>query len=150
MFEYAVLCKCIYKPSFTWKIILTHEYAYCYCSVAKSCPTLCDPHSLQHIRLSSPSQSLRVCSNSCPLNKWCYLAHILLPLLQSSIFPSIRQGLFQWVGHSHQVAKVLEFQLQQQSFQWVFRVDFLYDWLVWSPCCPRDSQVFSSTTIQKN
>ena len=35
---------------------------------------------------------------------------------------------------------VLELQLQHQSFQWVFRVDFLQDWLVWSPCCPRDSQ----------
>ena len=35
------------------------------------------------------------------------------------------QGLFQWVSSLHQVAKVLEFQLQQQSFQWVFRTDFL-------------------------
>ena len=37
---------------------------------------------------------------------------------------SQHQGLFQWVGSSHQVAKVLEFQLQDQSFQWIFRVDF--------------------------
>ena len=35
------------------------------------------------------------------------------------------QGLFKWVSSSHQVAKVLEFQLQHQSFQWVFRTDFL-------------------------
>ena len=35
------------------------------------------------------------------------------------------QGLFQWVGSLHQVAKVLEFQLQHQSFQWLFMVDFL-------------------------
>ena len=48
------------------------------------------------------------------------------------------QGLSQWLSSSHQVAKVLE--LQPQSFQWLFRVDFLYGWLVWSPCCPRDSQ----------
>ena len=41
-----------------------------------------------------------------------------------STFPSIR-GLFQWVSSSHQVAKVLEFQLQHQSFQWIFRTDFL-------------------------
>ena len=39
-----------------------------------------------------------------------------------------------------QVVKVLELQLQHQSFQWVFKVDFLSDWLVWSPCCPTDSQ----------
>ena len=54
------------------------------------------------------------------------------------------QGLFQWVGSVHQVAKVLEFHLQHQSFQWIFRVDFLKDWLVWSPCSPRDSQESSS------
>ena len=31
-------------------------------------------------------------------------------------------------------SKGLEFQLQHQSFQWIFRTDFLWDWLVWSPC----------------
>ena len=41
---------------------------------------------------------------------------------------SHHQGLFQWVGSSHQVAKVLELQLQHQFFQWIFRVDFLRDW----------------------
>ena len=53
---------------------------------------------------------------------------------------SQNQGLFHWVSSSHEVAKVLEFQLQHQSFQWIFRTDFLYDWLVGSPCSPRDSQ----------
>ena len=48
--------------------------------------------------------------------------------------------LIQWVSSLHQVAKVLELQLQHQPFQWVFRVDFLQDWLVWSPRSPRDSQ----------
>ena len=48
-------------------------------------------------------------------------------------------------GFSHQVAKVLELQLQHQSFQWKFRVYFLWDWLVWAPCCPRDSQESSPT-----
>ena len=38
---------------------------------------------------------------------------------------SQHQGLFSWVSFSHQVAKVLEFQLQYQSFQWIFRTDFL-------------------------
>ena len=41
--------------------------------------------------------------------------------------------------------QVLEFQLQHQSFQWIFRTDFLWDWLVWSPCSLRDSQEFSTT-----
>ena len=38
---------------------------------------------------------------------------------------SQHQGLFHWVGFSHQVAKVLKSQLQHQSFQWIFRTDFL-------------------------
>ena len=38
---------------------------------------------------------------------------------------SPHRGLFQWVSSSHQVAKVLEFQLQHQSFQWIFRTDLL-------------------------
>ena len=59
---------------------------------------------------------------------------ILLPL----IFPSIRV-----FSSSHLVAKVLELHRQQQSFQGVPRVDILEDWLIWSPCFPRDSQVSS-------
>ena len=51
---------------------------------------------------------------------------------------SQHQGLFQWVSSLHQVAKVLE--LRHQSLQWIFMIDFLYDWLVWSPYCPSDSQ----------
>ena len=62
--------------------------------------------------------------------------------------PCQHQGLFQWVGSSHQMTKVLELQPQHQSFQWIFRVGFLWDWLVWSPCCPRDSRVFASTSLK--
>ena len=57
---------------------------------------------------------------------------------------SQHQGLFKWVSSSHQVAKVLEFQLQHQSFQWTPRTD-LQDGLVGSPCSPRDSQESSPT-----
>ena len=66
-------------------------------------------------------------------------SHLLSPSSPPVLNLSQHQGLFQW-GSSHQVAKILEFQLQHQSFQWVFKVDFLQDWLVWSPCCPRDIQ----------
>ena len=52
---------------------------------------------------------------------------------------SQHQGLFKWVSSSQQVAKVLEFQFQHQSIQWIFKVNFLSDWLVWSPCNPGDS-----------
>ena len=36
------------------------------------------------------------------------------------------------------MAKVLELQLQHQSFQWILRVDFIWDWEVWSLWCPRE------------
>ena len=59
--------------------------------------------------------------------------------------PSQHQALFQWVNSSHEVAKVLEFQLQHQSFQWTPRTDLLQDGLAGSPCSPRDSQESSPT-----
>ena len=72
---------------------------------------------------SLSSLSPGVCSGLCPLSWWCYLtissSAILFFCLQS--FPA--SALFQWVGSSHQVASVLE--LQHQSFQWKFRIDFL-------------------------
>ena len=43
------------------------------------------------------------------------------------------------------MAKVLRLQLQHWPFQWIFSVDFLKNWLVWSPFCPRDSQQSSPT-----
>ena len=67
------------------------------------------------------------------------------PLSIPSLNLSQHQGLFKWVSSSHQVAKVLELQLPHQSFQWIFRTDFLQDWLVWSPCCPGDTQGSSPT-----
>ena len=58
-------------------------------------------------------------------------------LFMSSFFLSIR--IFsRWISSLHQVAKILEHQLHQQFFQWIFRVDFLQDWLIWFPCSPRD------------
>ena len=63
---------------------------------------------------------------------------------------SQHQGLFQWVSSSHEVAKVLEFQLQHQSFQWTPRTDLLQNGLVGSPCSPRDSQESSSTSQFKS
>ena len=76
----------------------------CCCSVAQVYPILWDPHELQHARLSCPSRSPRVCSNSCPLNPWYH------PAISSPICPSPPvlnlsqpQGIFQWVGSLHQV-----------------------------------------------
>ena len=103
---------------------------------------------LQHARLLSPllfPSLLRFMS----LSRWCMpSSHLILChslLLLPSVFPQ-HQGLSQGLDSLHQVARVLEFQLQHQSFQWIFRTDFfLYDGLVGSPCCPRDSQESSPT-----
>ena len=59
--------------------------------------------------------------------------------------PSQHQSLFQWVNFSHEVAKVLEFQLQHHSFQRNSRADLLQNGLVGSPCSPRDPQESSPT-----
>ena len=64
--------------------------------------------------------------------------------------PSQHQDLFQWVNSSHEVAKVMEFQLQHQSLQWTPRIDLLWDGLVGSPCSSRDSQESSPTPQFKN
>ena len=71
--------------------------------------------------------------------------HPLLSPSLPALNPSQHQGLFKWVSSSHQVSKVLDFQLQHQSFQWTPRTDLLYDGLVGSPCSPRDSQESSPT-----
>ena len=76
---------------------------------------------------------------------WVQSSHPLSSLSPSAFNLSQHQGLFQWVSSSHQVAKVLELQLQHQSFQWIFRTNFLQEWLVWLPCSPRDSQESSPT-----
>ena len=68
------------------------------------------------------------------------LSHPLSSPSPPSFNLSLHQGLFQWVSSSHQVAKVLEFRLEHQSFQWTPRTDFLYNGLFGSPCSPRDSQ----------
>ena len=84
-----------------------------------------------HTRIPCPSLSPRVCSNLCPLSQWCY------PTISSSVahFSTLNlsqtQGFFQWVGSSHQVAKVLELQLQHSpSNEYLgfisFRTDYCF------------------------
>ena len=75
-----------------------------------------------------------------PLSRWCH------PTIWSSVdpFSSCLQsvpasGSFLRSQCFTSGGQVLELQLQRQFFQWIFKVDFLLDWLVWSPCSPRDS-----------
>ena len=99
----------------------------CCCSAAKSCPTL-QHHGPQHTRLLCPPPTPRFCSSLCSLSWWCH------PMISSSVTPFSfcpqsfpASEFFQWVCFLHQVAKVLEFHLQHQSFPWILRVDFLLD-----------------------
>ena len=115
-------------------------------SITQSCQTICDPMDcstpvfLVHHQLPEFTQ-IHVhwvgdaIQSSHPLSSPSLLA---LNLFQ-------HQGLFKWVSSSHQVAKVLEFQLQHQSFQRTPRTDLLQDGLVGSPGSPRDSQASPPT-----
>ena len=104
------------------------------------------PHKPQHARPPCPSPTPRVHPNPCPLSPWCHqtISSSVVPF-SSCPQPFPASGSFQWVSSLHQVAKVLEFQLQHHSFQWTPRTDLLYDGLVGSPCSPRDSQESSPT-----
>ena len=128
-----------------WSITCAVGFVYC-CSVAQSCPTLCDPVDcrtpgfpvVHHLPLFVQTHIhwVDAIQPSHP-----FLPPFLPPLTQ-------HQGLFQWVGSSQRVARVLELQLQHQAFQWIFRVDFLYDWVVWFS--KGLSGVFSITPAQKH
>ena len=98
------------------------------------------PHGLQHSMPPCPSPTPRVCPNSCPLSWWCHPTISSSVILFSSCPLPQHQSLFQWISSSHQVLKVLVFQLQHQSFQWIFRFDFFNDCLVWSLSCVSGNQ----------
>ena len=110
-------------------------------SIAQSCPTLCDPMNHSTPGLPVNHQLLEFTQTHVHLvGDAIQSSHPLSSPSLSAHNPSQHQGLSQWVSSSHQVAKVLEFQLQHQSFHWTPRTDFLQDGLVGSPCSPRDSQ----------
>ena len=77
-------------------------------------------HGLQHTRPPCPSPIPGVYSRSCPLSQWCHpnILSFVVPR-SSSLSLSQHQGFFKRDSWSNQVAKVLEFQLQHQSFQWI-------------------------------
>ena len=109
-------------------------------SVTQSCPTLCNS-----INCSTPVLPVH---QQLPEFTQIHVHRVgdaiqpSHPLSSPSPAPNLsqHQGFFQWVNSSYEVAQVLEFQLQHQSFQWTPRTDLLQDGLVGSPCSPRDSQ----------
>ena len=96
------------------------------CSVTQSCPTLCDPMNRSVPGLPVHHQLLEFTQTHVHrVGDAIKPSHPLLSPSPPALKISQNQGLFQWVSSLHQVAKVLEFQLQHQSFQWIFRTDFL-------------------------
>ena len=93
-------------------------------SAAQSCLTLCDPVDCSmpgfpvHHQLPGPIHVHWVSDAIQP-------AHPLSSSSPPTFNLPHHQRLFQWVSSLHQVAKVLEFKLQHQFFQWIFRTDFL-------------------------
>ena len=110
-------------------------------SVAQSYLTLCDPmnHSMPGLPVyhqlpeSTKTHVHWVGDAIQPSHPLSYPSPPALNLSQ-------HQDLFKWVSSSYEVAKVLEFQLKHQSFQWTPRTDLLQDGQVGSPCSPRNSQ----------
>ena len=117
-------------------------------SVTHSCRTLCNPMNCStpglpvHHQLPEFTQTHvhRVSDAIQP-------SHPLSSPSPPAPNPSQNQGLFQWVNSSHEVAKVLEFQLQHQSFQTNIQDWSPLEWTSWISCSPRDSQE-SSPTLQ--
>ena len=115
-------------------------------SVAQLCSTLCDPmnHStpglpVQHQHPEFTQTHIHWISDSIKPS------HPLSSPSPPAPNPSQHQSPFQWVNSSHEVAKVLEFQLYHHSFQRNPRADLLQNGLVGYPCSPRDSQESSPT-----
>ena len=95
-------------------------------SVAQSYPTLCDP-----MDCSTPALPVHHQLPEFTQTHVHWVSDAIQPShpLSSPSPPAFNlsqhQGLFKWVSFSHEVAKILEFQLQHQSFQWIYRTDFL-------------------------
>ena len=116
------------------------------CWVAQSCLTLCDPMNCTTPWLPVHHQLPEFTQTHV---HWVADAiqpsHFLSSPSPPALNPSQHQSLFQWVNSLHEVAKVMEFQLQHHSLQRTPRADLLQNGLVGSPCSPRDSQESSPT-----
>ena len=110
-------------------------------SVTQPCPTLCNL--MNHSRLGLPVRHQLpefIQTHVHRVDDTIQPSHPLLFPSPPALNPSQLQSLFQWLNSSHEVAKVLELQLQHQYFQWTPRPDLFQDGLGGSPCSPRDSQ----------
>ena len=100
------------------------RFLFQFSSVAQSCLTLCDPMDCSTPGLPVHHQ-LPEFTHVHWVNDSIQSSQPLSSPSSPTISLSQHQGLLEWVSSSHQMAKVLEFQPQHQSFQWIFRTDFL-------------------------
>ena len=100
-------------------------------SVTQSCPTFCDPMNYRTPGLPVHHQLLEFTQSHVHwIGDAIQPSHPLSSPSPPAPNPSQHQSLFQWVNPSHEVAEVLEFQLQYQPFQWTLRlISFRMDWL---------------------
>ena len=100
--------------------------------IIKSYLTLCDPLDCSTPGFAVHHQPLELAQTDVHWLSDAIQASHSLPSPSPRVFNlSQHLGLFQWVNSLHQVAKVLELQLQQQSFQWIFRIDFSQTRIDW-------------------
>ena len=108
----------------SWLSDFTHSNQVQFSSVSQSCPTLCDPMNRStpglHIHHQLPESTQ---THAHRVGNIIQPSHLLSSPSPPAPNPSQHQDLFQWVNSSHEVAKVLEFRLQHQSFQWTPRTD---------------------------
>ena len=110
------------------------------------CPTLCDTMDCSKPGFLVLDHLLELAeTHVCWVGDAIQPSHLLASPSPPAFYLFQHQGPLQWVTSSYQVAKLLEFLLQHQSFQYLFRVDLLKDGLVASPCSPRNSQESSLT-----
>ena len=127
-------------------LFISQKVDYQFSSVTQLCPTFCDPMNRSMQELPVHHQLPKFTQTHVHLvGDAIQPSHLLSSPSPLAFNLSQQQGLFKWVSFSHQVAKVLKFQFQHQSFQWTLRTDVLWDGLAGSPCSPGDSQESSST-----
>ena len=121
-------------------------------SLAQSCPTLCNPMNRSTPGLPVYHQLLEFTQTHIPrVSDAIQPSHPLGSPSPPSFNLAQHQSLFQWVSSSHQVAKVLEIQLQHQSFQCTLKTDLFLGCTGWISLQFKGLlRVFSNTTIQKH
>ena len=114
-------------PKFSQRApLIIFGYSVQFGSVTQSCLNLCDPMDCSTPGFPVHHQFLELAQTHVHrVGEAVQPSHSLSSPSPPALNLSQHQGLSKWVSSSHQVAKGLEFQLQHQSFQWIFRTDFL-------------------------